>query len=287
MPPSPGPLPPPIPSISTTSYRKSLISFYDWAQYPGSLINVTSGSFEIDFPAKNMLSIQPQIVARAIGTSVTFTINLPATRVIGLIHLQNLVTDFTGTIHVTAGTYDSGIVNSWATDASGVYSQLLYTALGRPRVFIPDIPVSTDSVTIEINGMIAPLMIGFVGICEVWEMPNDMLAGPITTIIDESNVQNVPFGSTYVVPRATRRKIEFGGPLLQDINALGPIQDFVIAFDLAMMNGRANPVIVSKYPDDINNLERNTIWGLISNDQPFTNRFYGFHDTTFQVTQLV
>ncbi len=78
-----------------------------------------------------------------------------------------------------------------------------------------------------------------------------------------------------------------GNSLLQDINALGPIQDFVIAFDLAMMNGRANPVIVSKYPDDINNLERNTIWGLISNDQPFTNRFYGFHDTTFQVTQLV
>lgn len=263
--------------------RRSIISFFDWAQYPG--VTITGGSFLTDFPAERMLTLQPQVVAKVDGTSVTFTVNLTTTRTIGLIHLQNLVTASTGTIQVTCGSYDSGVVNSWATDGSGVYSQLLYTSLGRPRVFIPTTPVSASSVTFTIDG-VDDLMIGYVGVCEILETPDNILSGPVTTVIDEADLQTIPFGSTYITPRAIKRKIEFALPPLRDVN-VSATDDFVRAFDLAMINGKANPVIVAKYPDDTYNLERNAIWGTISNDQPFTNRFYGFHDTTFQVTQLV
>jgi hypothetical protein len=68
--------------------RKAIISFYDWAQYPGVIIS--GGPFEPEFPAENVLTLQPQKVARGTGSSVSVTVNLGATRTIGLIHLQNL-----------------------------------------------------------------------------------------------------------------------------------------------------------------------------------------------------
>jgi hypothetical protein len=265
--------------------RRGLVSFFDWAQYPG--VTISGGSFMTDFPATNMLLVQPQTVAWASSTSVTFTVNLGASRTIGLLHLQNLVTDPTGTIQVTCGTYDSGIVNSWATDGAGVYPQLLYTALGRPRVFVPAVPVVASSATFAINAASGNLMIGFVGVCEVWETPSNILAGDIITVHDESDLQTIPFGSTYITPRAVRRMIDFGIPPIPDHFITPAVDDFVRAFDLAMINGKSSPVMVVKYPDDTDNLERNSVWGTISNDQPFTHRFFGYHDTTFQIRQLV
>lgn len=264
--------------------RRALISFFDWAQYPGVLI--TGGSFETEFPASSMLTLQPQTVARSTGGTVSFTVDLTVSRTIGLIHLQNLVTASTGTIQVTCGTYNSGLVNSWATDGSGIYSQNLYTALGRSRIFIPTTPVSAQTVSITINSAGVIPMIGFVGVCEVWETPNDMLSGDVTTVHDESDLQTIPFGSTYVIPRAKRRVVDFSLPPLSDAH-VGMTDNFVKAFDLAMINGKSSPVIVVKYPDDTYNLERNSVWGTISNDLPFTNRFFGYHDTTFQIKQLV
>jgi hypothetical protein len=232
-----------------------------------------------------MLTLQPQRTARSTGGSASFTVDLGATRTVGLIHLQNLVTDPTGTISVTAGAYSSGTVNSWATDASGVYSQNLYTGLGRPRIFIPTTPVSASSVSISVQGG-SVCMIGFVGICEIWETPDDILAGSITTIKDESDIQTIPFGSTYVVARAKPRVVDCSLPPLSD-HYVTATDNYVRGFDLGVINGRSSPVIICMYPDDTFNLERNSVWGLISNDQPFANRFYGYHDTTFQVKQLV
>jgi hypothetical protein len=129
--------------------RNSIITKYDWAQDPS--VDITGGAWEGQLPAVNMLTLQPQLVAQVVGTSVSFTINLGASRSVGLIHLQRLVTDSSGTIQVTAGSYDSGVVNSWATDLVGVYPPLLYAALGRTRVFIPPAPVTTSSVSFTIN----------------------------------------------------------------------------------------------------------------------------------------
>ncbi len=263
--------------------RSAIISFYDWAQYPG--VTLTGGSFETEFPAEFMLTLQPQIVAKVVGTSVTFTINLTTSRAIGLIHLQNLVTDTTGTIQVVAGSYDSGVVNSWATDGAGTYPQLLYTALGRPRVFIPTAPVTASAVTITINS-VTDIMIGFVGVCEIYQTPFDILAGPIVTIMDDADIQKIPFGSRYVVPRSIERRIDMALPPMPDAN-FSSNDSYIRSFDLAMINGKTNPVIVTKFPDDTGNIERNSVWGLISNDATFANRFFGYHDVTFQVTQLV
>ena len=85
------------------SPRNILISVYDWGQDPAS--SISGGSFEPQLPAENMLKIQPQMVAQALGSSVIFTLNLGGPRSIGLIHLQRLITDPGATITVTAGSY--------------------------------------------------------------------------------------------------------------------------------------------------------------------------------------
>jgi hypothetical protein len=260
--------------------RNSIITKYDWAQDPS--VDITGGAWEGQLPAVNMLTLQPQLVAQVVGTSVSFTINLGASRSVGLIHLQRLVTDSSGTIQVTAGSYDSGVVNSWATDLVGVYPPLLYAALGRTRVFIPPVPVTTSSVSFTINAAVSPLQIGYVGVCEIEELPGNMLIGNVRSIVDESSIDQTPFGSTYVTLRARRRRLDFGVGGLSESNG-----DEVAMSDLSLVNGRSSPVVVAKFPDDTYNLERNTIWGLMTNDQPFTNSFYGHCDATFQITQLV
>jgi hypothetical protein len=252
----------------------------DWAQDPN--VTISGGAWEAQLPAVNMLTLQPQLVAQVVGASVSFTVNLGASRSVGLIHLQRLVTDSSGTIEIAAGSYDSGVVNSWATDLAGVYPPLLYAALGRTRIFIPPTPVVTSSVSFMINGVVSPLQIGNIGICEIEELPGDMLIGNVRSVIDESSVDQTPFGSTYVTLRARRRRLDFGVGGLSESNG-----DGVAMSDLSLVNGRSSPVVVAKFPDDTANLERNTIWGLITNDQPFTNSFYGHCDATFQITQLV
>ncbi len=260
--------------------RFALISKYDWAQDPSA--TVSGGSWELQLPAINMLSLQPQAVAQASGSSVSFTVDLGASRSIGLIHLQRLITSSSGTIQVTAGSYDSGVVNSWATDGAGVYPPLLYAGMGRPRVFVPPAPVTVSSVSISIDGAATPLQIGNVGVCEMFEMPSDMLIGNVRGVVDESQIDVVPFGSTYLTLRAKRRRLDFAMPPLREDNG-----DAYAVMDLQVVNGRSSPVVVVKFPDDTNNLERNTIWGLITSDQPTTNSFYGHADATFQITQLV
>lgn len=260
--------------------RNSLITVYDWAQDPA--VTISGGAWETQLPAINMLTLQAQLVAQVVGTSVSFTINLGAPRTIGMIHLQRFVTDSTGTIQVVAGSYNSGVVNARATDLAGVYPPLLNAALGRQRVFIPPIPVVASSVSFTINGVVSPLQIGYAGVCEILEIPGNMLVGNVRTTLDESSIDNTPDGSTYVTLRAKRRRLDFGVGGLSEANG-----DFVDVSDLSLVNGRSSPVVVTKFPDDTNNLERNTIWGLITNDQPFTNSFYGHCDATFQITQLV
>lgn len=260
--------------------RNSIITTNDWAQDPGA--SISGGSWETQLPATNMLTLQPQLVAQATGSSVSFIVNLGASRSVGLIHVQRLVTSSSGTIQVVAGSYDSGSVNSWATDGAGVYPPLLYAALGRTRFFIPPAPVVTSSVSFIINGGAAPLQIGYVGVCEIKELPGNMLVGNVRSVIDESSIDQTPFGSTYVTLRARRRRLDFGVGGLSESNG-----DSVAMSDLSLVNGRSSPVVVAKFPDDTLNLERNTIWGLMTNDQPFTNSFYGHCDATFQITQLV
>ncbi len=260
--------------------RKAIITTFDFVQDPK--VVVSGGAWDLQLPLKNILTLQPQTVAQATGTVESFTIDLGAPRLIGLIHLQRLITTSTGLIRVVAGSYDSGFVNAWPTDGAGVYPPLLHTSLGRSRVFVPPTPIIANSVSFTISTTAIPLQLGYVGICGILEMPNDMLIGNVRAVVDESQVDSVPFGSTYVTLRAKRRRLDFAMPPLREDNG-----DAYTVMDLQLINGKSSPVVVVKFPDDTNNLERNTIWGLITSDQPTTNSFYGHADATFQITQLV
>src|SRR6266403_2045537 len=257
--------------------RHALISTQDHAQLPG--VTISGGSWKTHLPATNMFTIQPQLVAMVDGTSVSFTINLGATRLVDIVHVQRLITASNGTIRVRFGTYDSTTVNSWATDASGIYPSLLYASLGRPRVFVSPTQQSASSVTIDINGVSGTLQIGYVGVCQALEMPNDMLIGNVLTApVDESDIQTIPHGSTYITLRGKRRVLDFGLPPLREDNG-----DFYRFFDLSMVNGMSSPIVVSKFPDDTFNLERNTIWGFFTKAAQFANSFYAHSNATFQI----
>ncbi len=261
--------------------RNAIITTFDFVQDP--LVSVNGGNWDLQLPAANVLTPQPQIVAQvSVDLSVTFTIALGAPRLVGLIHLQRLITTSSGTVRVIAGSYDSGTVGAWPTDGAGVYPPLLHASLGRSRIFIPAVPVLANSVSFTITTTAIPIQLGYVGVCGILEMPSNMLIGNVRAVVDESQVDSVPFGSTYITLRAKRRRLDFAMPPLREDNG-----DAYAVMDLQLVNGRSSPVVVVKFPDDTNNLERNTIWGLITSDQPTTNSFYGHADATFQITQLV
>ncbi len=260
--------------------RHAIITSFDHAQLPG--VTVSGGAWKTNLPATNIFKIQPQLVAMADSTSVSFTINLGGTKPIDMVHLQRLVTGVSGTIRVRFGTFDSGSVNSWATDSFGIYPSLLYAALGRPRVFISPTQQSASQVLIDVTAGSGNIQIGYVGVCQALEMPQDMLIGNILTPTDESDVQIIPQGSTYITLRGKRRKLDFGMPPLREDN-----QDFYNFFDLVVVNGKSSPVVVSKFPDDTFNLERNTIWGSLSTDAQFANAFYAHSNSTYQITQAI
>ncbi len=116
-----------------------------------------------------------------------------------------------------------------------------------------------------------------------------MLIGPVYSPQDESDITTIPFGSTYITLRGKRRVIDFAFPPLADANASadGYTDDYASLFDLALIQGKSSPVVIARFPDDVENLERNSVWGLISNTAQFTNRFYGYHDSVFQIKQLI
>lgn len=267
--------------------RNVLLSLYDWAQTAGVSVSATSGGFEAALPAANMLQIQPQRVAQATGASLTFQVALGATRTIGLVHLQNFVVDPAGTIRVQAGSYDSGTVGAWPADSTGAYNALLYAALGRPRVFVFPAAVLASTVTVTITGATTPLQIGYCGACEMWEPPQDIALSWHTTVLDESDVQRVPFGSSFVTLRGKRRRIDFGSNPIDDNSSSSAESNFDLALQLALVNGKSAPVIAVPFPADAENLERRAVWGLFSTDTQFENFLYGLYRTTWQIDQLI
>src|SRR5712671_2126697 len=131
--------------------RHALISTQDHAQLPG--VTISGGIWKTHLPATNILTIQPQLVAMVDGSSVSFTINLGATRLVDIVHVQRLITASNSTIRVRFGTYDSNTVNAWATDSLGIYPALLYASIGRPRVFVSPTQQSTSTIVIDINSV--------------------------------------------------------------------------------------------------------------------------------------
>jgi hypothetical protein len=252
---------------------------YDWGQDPGSSI---TGAFDARLPGENMLRPQPQLVA--MSTSASWTLNFAAPQNIGLIHFQRLVTDPAATITVTCGTY-SVTANAWATDQNGIYRGLEFAALGRPRIFIPPAPIQASSVNVSITGGGSPLQIGYMGACEIWESPSSFAIGSQLTYLDESDVQTVPFGSTYVTLRAKRRRLDLGVPWLKDERPYGGFDQADVVKTLLAINGFSTPTIGVRYPDATLGLERDAVWGLFK-QATITNAFFAVSAAAFQIEQL-
>lgn len=265
--------------------RKVLISRYDRAQDPAVTITVGAGGFTAGLPAANMLDIHPQRVAQATVQSIAFTIQLGASRTIGAIHLQNFVTDVSGTVRVQAGAYDSGVVNSWATDGAGTYDPGEYAALGRPRIFVPPAPVAASTVVFTVNAGAGVAQIGFAGVCEVWEPPYSLDWGWSFDYLDESDIQTVPYGTRWFTPRGKRRRLNCGIGLIPDDRAAGGNDYASAAQQVSAINGMTAPVLIVPLPDDTATLERRALWGNISAAPKITNPYSFVYAETLQLDQ--
>jgi hypothetical protein len=263
-----------------------LLSKMDWAQDPGATI--IGGLWLSKLPATNLLKLQPQAVAQAVATSLNFTLDLGATRTIDLVHFQRLVVESGATIRVTAGSYDSGTVSAWPSDAFGTYDPYFFAWLGRQRIFLFPSSQNVSSISVSIAASAAPIQIGFMGACERWEQPKDMEIHFEPKMIDEADIQRLPGGSSYVTLRGKRRALEFGsGPIDDPPASISSRSNFTQALQLALVNGKSAPVIAIPFPDDTANLERNAVWGLISTDMAFDGFMTAYYHTTWQIEQLI
>jgi len=231
------------------------------------------------------------LAAISTGISATVSINFATPQAIGIIHLQNLVTDPGATMAVTAGPYSSGIVSAWAADEVGTYDPLEWAALGRPRFFVPpNSAVLASNISISIAATTGTIALGYVGACTIWQAPVNMSFGWSITVEDLSNIQRIPFGSTFVTKYGKVRRANLGVDFLRQNGIYGEGQDdqvFSQPLAVALIAGKSSPIVVVPFPDDTGNLSRTSIWGLSSTDQQFSNPFFATWNTTFQVDQLI
>ncbi len=273
--------------------RRLLISDTDWA-----LTGVyMDGIWNAAAPIANIIDHRPQLIAQAYDASLgstQFRVDLGAPRSIGLIYFANLITTVNGIIQVKVATdagittvvYNSGQVSTRPQDASGSYSEAEFLALGRTRVFVPPTPVTGQYIQVVVDDSAAspPLQIGTFCACSVYQASLNFGYGWSMTSIDESSVQHVPYGSTYMIRRGKRNRFNFGWPALPENEA------FTQLMRLVRVKGKSTPLIVSLFPDDVSpavGVERSSIYGLFSTDSPISNPFFARYAATLQIDQLI
>lgn len=245
-------------------------------------------------PLTNLQDINPQKVAVATNTdaaSTQFVLDLGAAYTIGLFYFANLNINSSASIRLRAGTdpdpsaannYDTGTVGAWPSDDNGTYSSDEYDALGRPRAFIPSSPPSVRYILVEITSASFAPQLGVFCACEVVEPTINMRPGWNIAIIDESDVRRVPFGSVYVTSHTfRRRRVNFGFDLLPTA------ETFATLFSLAAAVGRSVPLVVAPDPEDTDNLERQAVYGMFSQEPQFANPFFGYFEHVYSVEQLI
>lgn len=267
---------------------------------------LSGGSWAVDL--NNILDINPQKVAEATSNvdwnSSQFKVDLGYQRnYIGLLFFANLRTTSSGLMRVrvslnsdmSAPSYDTGFVTTWPQDSvageftawgewtlNGVYSSEEYEKLGFTRFFIPSSPVQGKYILVEIHNQTAssPVQIGCFGACEVWESPIDFAPAPQITILDESDVSRVPFGSSYITLRPTRLRFNFGFPALENDEVLSK------TLGLALIKGKSQPLVAVSYPDQNESLEKTSVYGLITADGVLSNPFFGHYQQPIQIDSL-
>ncbi len=166
---------------------------------------------------------------------------------------------------------------------NGVYAIKEYQDLGMKRFLIPPSPVSARYIQVDIRDTTNPngIQVGCFGASEVWESPNDFAPAPQITLVDESDVERVPFGSSYVNLRGKRRRFNYGFPALDKDEVLSK------TLGLFLTKGRSEPLIIISYPDEEMSLEKTSVYGLVTNDGVISNPFFGHLSQPIQVDELI
>jgi len=222
---------------------------------------------------------------------------------IGMFHFQRLMVTNGATLRIRAGdditfatgTYDTGIVSAWPQDKtpftispwgdltiSGTYEPEEYIALGLPRYFIPTAPIVARYVKVEIFDTAAavPAQIGCFGVCETWS-PQQIDFGWSVTWVDESDVQTVPYGSRFIIPRGKRRKLHIGMSSVTTSDLMSKVLGWV------GMIGKSRPVVIAIFPDDTPNLEKRAVYGTLTDDVEITNPYFARHQVPLTLEQLI
>lgn len=273
--------------------RKPLISRLDWCQQSGVVLE--NGLWENNLPLTNVLDYRPQRFAESNGTgdsSTQFKVDLGAAREVSIFFFAYLRVISTANIRIVAGNtsdfsiniYDSGTISAWPWDitTAAVYREAEYIALGRPRFIIPSSPITVRYIIVQVTGnAVTTMQLGCFGACEAWESPNEFAPAPQITMIDGSLISTVPYGTTYIVPRGIRRRHNFGFPALTTTQMLGKSLNILLA------KGKTEPIIIVPFPDNTNDLERTSVYGLVSHDNVISNPFFGHYAQPIQVDQLI
>jgi len=286
--------------------RNAILTRRDWVQ--DSSVTFSNGDWLDDSPLTNLLDPRPQFVTIAVdnnsAASTKFDVDLGSVRQIGLIFFANLkpvASDATMRVRLSTvsnfatSVYNTGIVSCRPIDSTpggedhwgnstvdGAMLEDEYIALGRPRIFIPNSIESAQYIRVEIfyrgSGW---LPIGCFGACEIWESPIDFAPAPSITFIDESEISRINYGSVFVTKKGLRRRMNFGFPALENEEVWNR------TLGLALIKGRSQPIVAVAYPDDEANLEKTSVYGLISTDGVISNPFFGHYAQPVQIDQLI
>lgn len=280
--------------------RNILMGRTDWIREPGVTFTPNRAAWPLSLT--RLADINPQYVAEADGhdpLDTKFTVNLGYPRKIGAIHFANLRTGIAGLMQVVcklAGvtTYDTGVVASWPQDTpiasynpwgiftfSGRIDSDFYTALGFTRVFVPSSNIFADTIEVSINDVTLtdPLQIGCLGAYETWEPPYNFAYDWSIEILDDSVINRLRGGAVYITKANKRRRMNFG------FSAIAEDEILARELDLMLVKGRSDPLLIVPFPDDTGNIEKTSIYGLITGSS-LSNPFIGYYRSTFQVEQI-
>lgn len=281
------------------AFSKCLITRTNWALDGGA--SFSGGSWQTYLPLTNMQTPRAQEVAQATSAasgSTKFDCDLGATRKVGLIELQHLVTTTSGTIRVRAGTdatfasnnYDSTTISSvpldtspWG-DSATKYNISEYANLGYPRYFIPTAIFDCRYIRVEVvdTGASPPLQIGHFGAWEVYEFKYNFSDFSISPV-DEASLTTTAFGSTFITRRYQHQllRITFGA-----IDAASGADFLERILPILRIKGLSDPICIVPFPADGSNVERTAIWGLLNGEIQVTRRSWSLWSAEFVVNQL-
>jgi hypothetical protein len=230
---------------------------------------------------------------------------------VGLFHFQRLNLTSLSTMRLRAGldptfttnAYDTGTVTGWPKDktaftvnswgettVNGVYEPEEYAALGMHRFFIPPAPIVARYVKVEIVDLssLIPAQIGCFGAYETWQPLRGLALSPMgpdlgfsRDWIDESDIQTAAFGSRYFIPRGKRQRWNLGFSQLALVDYMRRVLGW-----LAYV-GKTTPLAIAFQPDDTANLEKNAIWGTLSQDVAVDHPFFATARLPLVMEQLI